>query len=314
MAISAAEKEPAHIPVIDFAGALSPELGARRAVARAIREACRDTGFFYVRNHGVPEDTIERTVALSRAFFARPREAKLELAGVGGYGYEAPELQTLDEAAPPDTKEGFMMGEEGSPLAATVKWPEDMPEFRAQLDAYAAQMRGLGRAIVHSLALSLDLEETYFDDGYVEPSCSVRLLHYAPKTKGAAPNQWGAGAHTDWGAITMLHQDEVGGLEILGPDGEWLPATPTPGTFVVNLGDMIRRWTNDQYRSTLHRVRSSESSRDRYSIATFFSPAESYRVLCVPTCLAEGEAPHYAPCTVGEHFAEMVRKTYAGAA
>ena len=314
MGFTIAQASSIHMPVIDLTGAFSPSLEDRRAVAQKIGAACRDIGFFYVTGHGVPAAVIERTVDASKAFFARPREDKMKLLGVGGYGYEPPQLQTLDASAPPDLKEGFMAGDAGSALASTAKWPPDMPEFRSAVAQYDAAMRTLGRVIVRSLSLSLGLAEDHFDDGYENPSCSVRLLHYAPKPEGALDNQWGAGAHTDWGAITMLHQDTVGGLEVLGPEGEWIAALPLPGSFVINLGDMIRRWTNDKYRSTLHRVKSNPASRDRYSIATFFSPHQDYRVVCVPTCLEEGETPIYPPCTVGEHTAEMVRKTYGGGA
>jgi isopenicillin N synthase-like dioxygenase len=306
------EPKVSHIPNIDLDGAFSPSLEERRKVAAQIGAACRDTGFFYVSRHRVPDEVIARTVAVGRKFFARPRDEKMRWHGAGGYGYEPPQLQTLDANALPDLKEGYMMSLSGAGLSSTGKWPQDMPEFRAQLEDYDAHMRALGRVIARGLSLSLGLDEHYFDDGYEDPSCSVRLLHYAPNPGANVSNQWGAGAHTDWGAITLLYQDEVGGLEILGPEGEWLPATPIPGAFVINLGDMIRRWTNDKYKSTLHRVRSNPASRDRYSIATFFSPHEQYRVVCVPTCLEEGETPLYPPCTVGEHTAEMVRKTYGG--
>ncbi len=301
------------IPVIDLGPSFSPALESRKAVAAEIRAACRDTGFFYVSNHGVPEATIQATLETSRRFFARPLAAKMPLLGAGGYGYDPPQLQVLDAAAPPDLKEGFMMGPAESELARSVKWPADMPELRRQLEEYDARMRRLGRHLVRCIALSLDLAEDYFDDGYDRPSCSVRLLHYAPRPSDALPNQLGAGAHTDWGAITMLVQDDVGGLEVKGADGQWIKATPIPGTFVINLGDMIRRWTNDTYRSTLHRVVTGTASRDRYSIATFFNPRDDYRVVCVPTCLAANAEPIYPPCTVGEHIMDMMRKTYGAA-
>ena len=312
MGAAATGPTPSHIPNIDLSGAFSSSPEARREVAERIGAACRDTGFFYVSNHGVPEEAIAGMIAASQSFFARPREEKMKLHGAGGFGYEPPLAQTLDANALPDLKETFMISLDDAGSSGRANWPEDMPEFRAQLLEYDARLRALGRVIVRSLSLSLGLDEHYFDEGYERPACSIRLLHYAPSPASAAPNQWGAGAHTDWGAITMLHQDEVGGLEVRGPDGEWLPATPIPGAFVINLGDMIRRWTNDRYRSTLHRVRSRQASRDRYSIATFFNPDEQYRVVCVPTCLKEGETPIYPPCTVGEHTAEMVRKTYGG--
>jgi isopenicillin N synthase-like dioxygenase len=301
------------IPLIDLGPSFSRPLERRRRVAAEIRAACRDTGFFYVRNHEVPEAAIQAMLQASRRFFAKAAAAKLELRGTGGFGYDPPQLQVLDAGTPPDLKESFMMGPAGNALAETVKWPEDMPELRARLQDYAAHMHRLGRRLVRCIALSLDLPEDYFDDGYDRPFCSVRLLHYAPRPVGAAPNQLGAGAHTDWGAITMLWQDDVGGLEVKGAGDDWIRATPIPGTFVVNLGDMIRRWTNDTYRSTLHRVVGGTGNRDRYSIATFFDPRHDYRVVCVPTCLTANAEPIYPPCTVGEHIMDMMRKTYGAA-
>jgi len=305
---------PSSIPVIDLGPSFSPAVERRKPVAAEIRSACRDTGFFYVGNHGVPESAIAAMFDTSRRFFARPLAAKMPLRGAGGYGYDPPQLQVLDAAAPPDLKEGFMMGVGDNELVRSIKWPAEMPELRQRLEDYDGHMRTLGRHLMRCVALSLELPEGYFDDGFDRPSCSVRLLHYAPRPADALPNQIGAGAHTDWGAITMLYQDDVGGLEVKGAaEDEWIRATPIPGTFVINLGDMIRRWTNDTYRSTLHRVVTGTASRDRYSIATFFNPRDDYRVVCVPTCLAAGETPIYPPCTVGEHIMEMMRKTYGAA-
>lgn len=310
MTIHLSAKPAATIPVVDLSGSFSSSLEDRKEVASEIRAACRGTGFFYVSNHGAPEEEIAATMEASRLFFDQPAAAKMPLLGEGGYGYDPPQLQVLDQTAPPDLKEGFMMGVAENTLARSVKWPETMPEFRRRLEAYDTHMRKLGRHIIRSIALSLDLPEDYFDDGYVRPNSSVRVLHYAPRPYNAAPNQIGAGAHTDWGAITILHQDDVGGLEVRNADGEWIKATPIPGTFVINLGDMIRRWTNDLYSSTLHRVVNTSGERHRYSIATFFNPHDEYRVACVPTCIAGDEAPIYPPCTVGEHIMEMMRKTY----
>ncbi len=300
----------ATIPVIDLGDSFSPSLERRRMVAGAIRSACRETGFFYVSNHGVPADVIQSALEIAETFFARPAEAKMPLLGQGGYGYEPPQMQILDETAPPDLKEGFMMSAGENPIAKCVVWPGDMPEFRARIEIYDAHMRKLGRHIMRSIALSLDLAEDYFDEGFSRSESSVRLLHYAPRPDYAPANQIGAGAHTDWGAITILHQDEIGGLEVRNADGTWIKATPLPGTFVINLGDMIRRWTNDLYSSTMHRVVPPTGNRHRYSIATFFNPYADYEVACVPTCLAEGEPPIYPPCTVGEHIQEMMRRTY----
>ena len=298
------------IPIIDLGPSYSNSGACKRKVADAIRSACRDTGFFYVSNHGVPQDSIDAAVDVSRRFFGKTLAEKMPLLGAGGYGYDPPQLQVLDAAAPPDLKEGFMMGPPESEIAQTVKWPADMPEFRSQLQAYDGHMHRLGRHLMRCIALSLDLAEDYFDDGFDKPGCSVRVLHYAARPPDAPANQIGAGAHTDWGAITILYQDDVGGLQIMAPSGDWIDATPVPGTYVINLGDMIRRWTNDDYRSTLHRVMCAPPGKDRYSIATFFNPRDDYRVECVPTCKEPGKDAIYPPCTVGEHIMEMLRKTY----
>lgn len=300
------------IPVIDLGPSYSDDIEDRKKVADQIRTASRDIGFFYVRNHDVPQETIDETIAIGKLFFAKSLDEKMPLLGEGGYGYDPPQLQALDVGTPPDLKEGFMMGPPEMAIAQTVKWPDDMPEFQTQLTAYDAHMRRLGQHLMGCIALSLDLDENYFDGGLDKPGSSVRVLHYSPRPPEAPENQIGAGAHTDWGAITILHQDDVGGLEVQGPDGNWIKATPIQGTYVINLGDMIRRWTNDHYMSTVHRVMCAPPGKERYSIAAFYSPRDDYRVECVPTCIEAGEHPHYPPCTVGEHILEMVRKTYGG--
>lgn len=300
------------VPIIDLTETFSDDFEARKRVADKVRLACKDTGFFYVRNHGVPQAAIDGALDVSKRFFAKTAEEKMPLQGEGGYGYDPPQVQVLDPSSPPDLKEGFMTGPPESELARSVKFPPDMPELQGTLKAYEAEVTKLGVRLMRSIALSLDLLEDYFEDGFDRPGCSVRLLHYSPRPTGAPQNQIGAGAHTDWGAITILYQDDVGGLEIMSAESTWVRAVPVPGTYVINLGDMIRRWTNDTYRSTLHRVVANTADAHRYSIATFFNPRDDYRVACVPTCLKEGDAPNYPPCTVGEHIRDMVRKTYEG--
>jgi isopenicillin N synthase-like dioxygenase len=175
---------------------------------------------------------------------------------------------------------------------------------------YAIYMEELGRHLFSCPALSLDLRETYFDGGLRSPDYGIRLLRYPPHPRDAKQNQLGAGAHTDWGGLTMLLQDDVGGLEVQNGQGEWIQAPPIPGALTINLGDMVRRWTNDLYHSTRHRVLNNISGRDRYSVATFYNPEYNYRVECVPTCLPESGVPKYEPCTAGEHTDEMFRLTY----
>lgn len=313
---------PTSIPLIDLTDSFSPDLDKRRAVAWSLHKAARETGFFYVVNHGVPLALLQAQLDCARDYFALPLDRKMELDIATSEimrGYEPMGAQTLDEGSPPDLKEGFMLALDlapdhplvlkKTPYAGPNRWPRDLPGFREQIEAYTEAMLGLGRHLAGCLALSLDLEEDYFASGLVDPSCSVRLLHYPPQPETAEFNQIGSGAHTDWGLITILLQDDAGGLEVQNTDGDWIRADPVPGAFVVNLGDMIPRITNGLYHSTMHRVFNNISGRDRYSVPTFFNPSYDYSFDCVPTCrdLADRPPP---TTTFGEHVDEMFRKTY----
>lgn len=312
------------LPVIDFTDSYSRDVEKRRAVAREVHKAARHTGFFYATGHSIPQAMLDAQLEWTKRLFAIPPAAKEAIAIENSNcmrGFERMALQTLDEGSPPDLKESLMLGRDlgpdhpfvrrGVPNHGPNQWPAGLPGFREQMQAYQAHVEALGKHLMRCLALSLELPEGQFDDGFDEVMCTVRLLHYPPQPPSAAANQLGAGAHTDWGSVTMLLQDENGGLEVRNAAGEWVRATPIRGTLVINLGDMVRRWSNDLYHSTLHRVR-NESGRERYSVAAFFNPNFFYRVECLPTCRPEQGDPLYEPCTVGEHIDEMFRLTYGG--
>jgi len=176
--------------------------------------------------------------------------------------------------------------------------------------AYQAALRKLGDHLLTLVALSIDLPESYFVPFYDMPMPNTRLIKYPPQPQDAQFNQIGAGAHTDWGAITLLAQDNLGGLEVVNVAGEWLQAKPIPETFVVNLGDLMARWTNGLYKSTMHRVRNNNANQDRYSLPFFYSPRPTAVVECLPTCTDKDNPPKYAPCTVREHMDEMFRRSY----
>ncbi|WP_341894829.1 2-oxoglutarate and iron-dependent oxygenase domain-containing protein [Ferrovibrio terrae] len=318
------------LPVIDIAATAGNDDAACRATAWEIHKACRDTGFFYVAGHGVAEGLVAAQFDWARRFFALPMDVKAALhmkRSRSFAGYEPLAGQTLDAASPPDLKEGFYytadLPEDDAYVVAGIRgyggnqWPgDDLPGFdaagfRRQMQAYHAAMRVLGDRLLSLLARSLDLAPDYFVPMYRKPNAVVRLLHYPPQPEAAQFNQLGAGAHTDWGGITLLAQDDAGGLEVQNTAGEWIVAPPLAGSFVINLGDLVQRWTNDLYRSNMHRVLNrAKVSRDRYSVPFFYTPDHFARIECLPGCSSAERPPRHAPCLAGEHMMEMFNRSY----
>lgn len=315
------------IPVIDLAPSFSDDAAQRKSVAWEIHKTAVDTGFFYIKNHGVSQEMMDGQLELARTFFKLPMEEKMKVDARNSSctrGYETMGLQTLDDGSPPDLKEGFLIGvdldedhpyvRDGVPNCGANQWPSEPATFRPQYEAYVDEMFRVGRHLMGLLALSLDLPEDYFAEGLSEPLFNSRLLRYAPQPEDAAYNQIGAGAHTDWGMITILLQDDVGGLEVENAAGEWISAPPIPGTFIINLGEMVRVLTNGLYHANMHRVLNNHSGKDRFSVPTFFDPSYFTEIACASTCLPEKGEPDYPATTVGGHIANMYRKTYGLAA
>ena len=316
-----------HIPVIDLSSSRDSEAEAA-AAAHEIHRACRETGFFYVAHHGVDAGLIEAQFAWAQRFFALPLADKLALhmkQSRTAAGYEPLGAQVLDsqdvsaDAAPSDLKEAFYCGMEPSehpwPTARTPhwaenQWPPALPGFRGQMLHYASALRPLADHLMSLLARSLELPANWFAPAFATPSATLRLIKYPPQPEDAAANQIGAGAHTDWGGITLLVQDDAGGLEVRNADGHWIEARPIPGTFVVNLGDLIARWTNGVYTSNMHRVRNGRSNRERYSMPFFYGPDPATVIEPIPGCLGEQRARLFPTCTAAEHMTEMFRRSY----
>ena len=302
------------LPVIDVSGLASADPALRQAVGRAIRQACLDRGFFYMVDHGVPQALAGEVLAGAQALFDLPETAKRAVAKAlsgANRGYEPLRGQTLQAGGPADLKEGFYIGVEGAPgrfNQGPNQWPADLPGLPPVMMAYHRVMTALAERLMGGLALSLGLPEAAFAAFCRDPIAILRLLHYPPQPP-SEPGL-GAGAHTDFGALTILMQDEVGGLEVYDRAVDaWTPAPPMAGAYIVNLGDLIARWTNDRYRSTPHRV-VNRSGRRRYSVPFFFSGAPDYGVACLPGCLPPGERPKYPPTTVEGHIKERYRRTY----
>ncbi|MGH9940111.1 MAG: isopenicillin N synthase family dioxygenase [Blastocatellia bacterium] len=258
----------------------------RHAVAAEIGRACRECGFFYIIGHDVDEDLQQRLERLSRQFFAQDVETKMEIRMArGGRAWRGyfPVGGELTSGQP-DLKEGVYFGAElgddhpmalaGVPMHGPNLFPSNIPEFREAVLEYIAAMTGLGHALMRGIALSLGLDESYFAERYTgDPLILFRIFNYpAPPTTAttAAATGWGVGEHTDYGLLTILKQDESGGLQVKS-QSRWIEAHPVPGSFVCNIGDMLDRLTSGLYRSTPHRVRNM-SGRDRLSFPFFFDP------------------------------------------
>jgi isopenicillin N synthase-like dioxygenase len=309
------------VPVLDLAESFSGDASARRAVAALLGTYAREYGVFHVVNHRVPPSAIAAHFELARAFFALDAGEKraIDVRRSNCFrGYEPFGTQTIASETPGDLKEGFIMGPDLEsdhphvvakfPNTGENLWPARPRGFETQMRAWVAHMNELGRHLARCLALSLDLDEAYFERGLADPLTYSQLFHYPPQPPGAATARLGAGAHVDWGMLTILLQDDVGGLEVRAEDGAWHPAPPVPGALVVILGEMIPRLTNGRYRSATHRVVANTSGRSRYSMPTFVDPDYDYRVACVPTCYPAAGEPRFAPCTVSEHMIAMSRE------
>ena len=320
---------PQRIPVIDLAPSFAGDPASFDRVAHEIHTACRETGFFYVSHHGIEQSLLDAQLDWARRFFDLPLEQKLALEmkrSRTASGYEPIGGQTLDsqddtaDTAPPDLKEAYYCGLErppGQELTVTRRggfadnqWPAALPGFREQMLEYMAAARDLGSHLMRLMARSLDLPPDWFAPFFAQPAVTLRLIKYPPHPEDARENQLGAGAHTDWGGITLLVQDAAGGLEVRNAAGQWIDALPVPGTIVVNLGDLMSRWTNGVYNSNMHRVKNNRFGGARYSIPYFFGPRPETLIEPMPGCVDEARPRRFAPCTAEEHEAEMFRRSY----
>ncbi|WP_172328245.1 isopenicillin N synthase family oxygenase [Mangrovicoccus sp. HB161399] len=266
------------LPVIDVSGLASPDAATRKAVAGEIGRACVEHGFFYVSGHGIPEEVIQGGVGAARRFFAQPLEKRLEIrAGATNRGY-TPLRESEHEEGKPDVNEGFELGfpvppedpdfDGSNPVRAPNRWP-DLDGFREPVEAHYFAVFDLGMRLLRGFALHFGLPEDYFSGTFTRPVADMRLAHYPPQDGEGV--EFGTFDHTDHGVITILWQDNNGGLEVQAASGSWMPAPPVPGTFVVNIGDLLSHWTNGRFRSTLHRV-INRPGVDRHSIPFFFNP------------------------------------------
>ena len=320
-----------HIPVIDIAPYFSGNEAARRRVAEAVDGACTDLGFLIVSGHGVPDSLIGDMRRVSKAFFDLPLEEKQALAmppdryrGYIAFGNEAL-AYSLDEESPPDLKESFSIGPFDFPddayhraakpgnFFAPNLWPARPAELRPVWEAYFTAMEQLSTHLMRIFALGLGMPEHFFDDKIDRHITNFSVIHYPEQSTEPLPGQLRAGAHTDYGSLTIVKPDAApGGLQVLGKDGGWIDVPVIPDTFVVNLGDLMAEWTNDRWVSTMHRVvnppRDKALGSRRLSMTFFHQPNYDAVVECLPTCTSAARPPRYGRTTSGEHVWMKVNK------
>jgi len=312
------------VPIIDFSAFTGGDTNRQAETAAEISRACREIGFFYLKNHGVDSALLEEMFGASAEFFDQPQDIKQDVAWQSAeenLGYVAIGRESLDPSQPGDFKEAFNINEDDAMNGERDcrhpdnRWPQRPASFRPVMERFFNACVDTADAVLHAFAIALDTPRDFFVDKHAAHDHTMRVLHYpalgkAGQDEAATPR---AGGHTDYGSITLLFQDDVGGLEVRSLDGEWRFAPPIPGTVLINTGDLMQRWTNDVFRSTPHRVGASLSEnagRDRYSVAFFCHPDMSADISCLDSCHDQQRPAQYPPITAHEHLMERLGATY----
>lgn len=303
----------------------------RARAVQSLRDACINHGFLYLDGHGIDSSFLNKVMDQSKALFDLDLSTKLQIKdSILNRGYTAFEEESLDPAVQTtrgDTKEGFYIGvdvPEDSPdynpakLKGPQPWPSpetcgkgfDCTAFRETMEQYFKEASSVGFRLVQLLALSIGVDEHYFDDAFSDdPMAVLRLLHYSKEQSHPEDGIYACGAHSDYGMVTLLLTDENPGLQIYTKNKEWIDVPPRPNLFVVNLGDMLERWTNGLFRSTKHRVLTSTQA-ERYSIPFFYEPAFDTEVTCLDVCCSEENQAKWKPTTSGEHLLDKYKETH----
>lgn len=303
---SAASLDRSLVPLIDL-GPLR-DGSAPMQVAQALHQASRDIGFLYVTNHGIDLDFLEQARSLALQFFRQPLDDKLRVAISPQHrGFLRIGAARMEDDARPDLKESFVWGMEDAngqaprdhALRGDNRWPADMPALRTAALRYLADAERVARVLLEGFALGLGLERTFFLRTSSQPMSRAAFVYYPPQDAQTGAGQYGVAPHTDFGVLTVLCQDSVGGLQVQHADGTWFEAPPIPGSLVINVGDLLARWTNGVYRSTPHRVVNT-SGRERLSLVLAFDPDP--QTLVDAREVFTTQTPREAPVTCGDYL------------
>jgi len=324
-----------YVPVIDLTRARSGDAEERRSLAATIDTACRTSGFFVVQGHGVAPDIIEEMHDKSLEFFGLPTNVKTRYEVPTGDPtlrgfYHAPsyvaasddfdtapdlcQLYTVNRLGEPGGSSHESLGAAFDVWSRPNPWPSEVAGFKDAWMAYYEALEVLALDLMRLFALGLGLSESFFDDKIDDHITNLVANYYPAVTKDPLPGQYRKGPHSDWGTLTVLYQDETGGLEVQNRDtGEWLDVPVVPGAFVVNIGDLMSVWTNDQWRSTKHRVLvppAEHRAVPRVSIPYFHQPNWLAEVACLPSCIEEGDQPKHAPVSSGAYLLAKIQSAY----
>eukprot|EP01083_Nonionella_stella_P064545 168314_1 len=310
-----------NIPLVDLS--LDEE-----SIIDTLKYACTKVGFFYVSNHGVPHDLIERILSEAKFFFNLDISEKEELTlteeNIRGYcKFGATRLDPENEKVG-GTHERFTVGNEiyekegktKNPFQGANKWPKDNPRFKETLTDYMCEMRKVSYRIVQLFALVLGIKKDHFRSCFEPDGATLSLIRYSADLSRPEEGAFACGAHSDWGMATLLATDGGEGLQIFrkasgNAAGIWEDVPHIPGTFIVNIGDMLQRWTNDRFFSARHRV-VKRTARERFSVPFFYEPRADAVVEVLAACVADGEEPKYAPITYAEYLHEKLKTTHGG--
>ena len=312
------------IPTIDLSALRGGSDAEKCEVARQIDEACRDTGFFMVSGHGVPAELIAKTRQTAIDFFALPDEEKMKVQRPPskisrGYNWVGDRAiaYSMGTPTPPDIQEAFGFGQERPDLAAKVDktsaqmyapniWPQQPRDFKETMVTYYDAMQGLAQNVLRAMAIALGVDENYFTDKFDRQASNCRIIRYPAVKEAPLEGQLRAGVHTDYGIMTFVRGDDTpGGLQVKHRNGDWIDVHIPPNAFVCNIGDLMMRWSNDRWVSTLHRVAVPPPDavpQDRISLVFFTNPNPDAEIRCLDNCLAPGETPKHPPVTVAEHY------------
>jgi len=304
------------IPVIDIAPLRN---GAdRQNVARALHAASQGLGFIYVRGHGIPDRLIEAARACAFEFFRQPDDIKSAVAVSENHrGWLGRNGATMERGAKPDLKESFIWGIESRdgtvlmdhPLRGPNQWPDCVPSMQGHAMAYFQEVHQVAMCLMRGFALGLDLEEDFFLKTSSRPLSRASFVYYPQQPEALGNRQFGVGPHTDFGVLTVLCQDAVGGLQVQDIKGNWIQAPPIEGSLVVNVGDLLSRWTAGAYKSTPHRVINS-SGQERLSLVLAFDPDPETVIDAKEVFGAEFCAPQ-EPITCGDYLIWRFNKAFS---